>query len=374
MIKRIRRIIRNYRNLRGIVEENSQEIANLKAIVEEKNNQINNLETQINTGLGGVTRTFESFEYKSWQDKMLTNKIFYYENLRSKLKDYKKDFNPLVSIVIPVYNGANYLKCAIDSALNQTYKNIEIIVVNDGSTDNGETEKVAKSYGNKIRYIHKENGGVSSALNTGIKNMKGNYFAWLSHDDTYYSNHIEENINFLRYHSDDKIIPYSCFDFIDKDGKINMPMTIMAGIHIYNYKLTLYTNYSCVLRGEVNGGNVLIPREAFEECGYFQEGNKITQEKDMWARLIKKYKFINVPIITYSIRTHEKQVSNTAKNVIEETVKKVIEIVDNITEEEMIRESGSTAKFYFDLYVHYNNIGINELADEFYKRYKELTK
>ncbi|MDD4547058.1 MAG: glycosyltransferase family A protein, partial [Oscillospiraceae bacterium] len=93
--------------------------------------------------------------------------------------------NPLVSIVIPVYNGSNYLAEAVDSALAQTYKNIEIVVVNDGSNDEGATEKVAKSYGDKIRYFSKENGGVSSALNLGIENMKGDYFSWLSHDDLY---------------------------------------------------------------------------------------------------------------------------------------------------------------------------------------------
>ena len=80
-------------------------------------------------------------------------------------------FHPLVSIIIPVYNGANYMREAIDSALAQTYRNIEIIVVNDGSNDNGETERIALSYGDKIKYFHKENGGVSSALNLGIQNM-----------------------------------------------------------------------------------------------------------------------------------------------------------------------------------------------------------
>ena len=77
-------------------------------------------------------------------------------------------YEPLVSIVIPVYNGANYMRQAIDSALAQTYGNIEIIVVNDGSTDGGETERIALSYGDRIRYFRKENGGCASALNYGI--------------------------------------------------------------------------------------------------------------------------------------------------------------------------------------------------------------
>ena len=80
--------------------------------------------------------------------------------------------NYKVTIVIPVYNGSNFMKVAIDSAIAQTYDNKEILVINDGSTDNGETEKIALSYGNKIRYIKKENGGVATALNLAIKEMR----------------------------------------------------------------------------------------------------------------------------------------------------------------------------------------------------------
>ena len=102
--------------------------------------------------------------------------------------------SPFVSIVIPVYNGSNYLDEAINCALAQTYTNIEVLVVNDGSTDGGATREIALKYGDKIRYIEKENGGVSTALHTGIMNMKGDYFSWLSHDDIYQPKHIETQV------------------------------------------------------------------------------------------------------------------------------------------------------------------------------------
>src|SRR6185436_20245230 len=99
-------------------------------------------------------------------------------------------FLPKVSIVIPVYNGSNYLRTAVESALAQTYSNIEIIVVNDGSTDDGDTEAIALSYGGRIKYYCKPNGHVASALNFGIRHMSGEYFSWLSHDDLYKSDKI----------------------------------------------------------------------------------------------------------------------------------------------------------------------------------------
>ena len=83
---------------------------------------------------------------------------------------------PLVSIVIPVYNGGQYMREAIDSALGQTYPNCEVIVVNDGSKDDGQTEAIAMSYGDRIRYFSKPNGGCGSALNVGIANMRGVFF------------------------------------------------------------------------------------------------------------------------------------------------------------------------------------------------------
>ncbi len=89
---------------------------------------------------------------------------------------------PLVSIIIPCYRQAQYLKEAIDSALAQTCAAIEIIVVNDGSDD--DTEGVAKRYGTRIQYIYRANGGLPAARNTGIARARGTYLKFLDADDS----------------------------------------------------------------------------------------------------------------------------------------------------------------------------------------------
>jgi len=133
--------------------------------------------------------------------------------------------NPKISIVIPAYNAANYLSEAIDSALAQTYPNVEIIVVNDGSRDDGETEKIALSYGDQIRYFHKENGGSSSALNVGIANMTGEWFSWLSHDDLYTPEKLEKQVAYMNSLDIDeaelsKHVFFSASELIDANGKV----------------------------------------------------------------------------------------------------------------------------------------------------------
>src|ERR1043165_1771044 len=89
--------------------------------------------------------------------------------------------NPTVSVVMPVYNGENYLRLAIESVLSQTFQDFEIIVVDDGSKDT--TPQIAASFGDRVRYVRQENAGVAAAVNHGISLARGRYFAWLSHDD-----------------------------------------------------------------------------------------------------------------------------------------------------------------------------------------------
>jgi glycosyltransferase involved in cell wall biosynthesis len=199
----------------------------------------------------------------------------------------KNKFNPKVSIVIPVYNGSNYLKEAIDSALAQTYKNIEIIVVNDGSTDNGATEKIALSYGGKIRYFKKTNGGVATALNFGIEKMTGDYFSWLSHDDMYRPNKIEIQIRFLEQFKNRKIVLYSNYYIYDVsrnvETKVNIPTTEFENKPEY-----------LLFREALNGITLLVPRIAFDRCGVFNVNLRTTQDYDMWFKFMQDgYEFVH---------------------------------------------------------------------------------
>ncbi len=189
--------------------------------------------------------------------------------------------SPLVSIVIPVYNGANYLREAIESALAQTYKNIEIVVVNDGSRDDGATEAVALSYGEKIRYIKKENGGCSSALNTGIENMKGEYFSWLSHDDMYTPEKIACQVALITEENKDSIFMCNTA-FVDKDSNPLSRPTHPWGNGNFTAEHSLYNMFSG--KG-ISGCSLLIPRVLFEKSGIFRTDILYMQDYDMWYRL-----------------------------------------------------------------------------------------
>ena len=102
----------------------------------------------------------------------------------------------LISIIIPTYNYAEYIQKAIDSVLAQTYKNCEIIVVDDGSTDNTQ-EIIENKYKNKVRYYYQENKGAPAARNKGIKKSKGEYLSFLDADDYLTESSIENRLTVL---------------------------------------------------------------------------------------------------------------------------------------------------------------------------------
>lgn len=212
---------------------------------------------------------------------------------------------PLVSIIIPVYNGQEFIVNAIESALNQSYENIEVIVINDGSVD--DTEKAIEPYLERIRYFKKENGGVSSALNLGIKMMKGDYFSWLSHDDYYLPDKINTQINHLAKLEDKSVILFSDyfvlyeFNFLRFKRRIKLNHTLLIEKPIYS-----------LLRAQLNGITLLIPKKILDENGWFNETLKCLQDYDYWSRLILDYKFVHLQSCQSVTRIHKKQTSRTS--------------------------------------------------------------
>lgn len=200
-------------------------------------------------------------------------------------------FHPLVSIVIPVYNGANYLAEAIESAIAQSYDNIEILVINDGSNDDGVTEKIALSYGDRIRYFRKENGGVSSALNFGIREMRGDYFSWLSHDDRYLPRKVETQIEWLSRSEQKDVVLYGNIFLIDASGR-RIGRTKHRDIPTDRFREHLLMDHIA------NGCSMLIPRSVFSQGALFREDLHITQDIDLWFRLSDRYDFV---LITESL-------------------------------------------------------------------------
>ena len=225
-----------------------------------------------------------------------------------------------VSIVIPAYNASNYLAEAIDSALEQTYPNVEIIVVNDGSKDNGATERVALSYGDKIRYFYKENGGSSSAINLGIANMTGEWFSWLSHDDLYVPEKLEKQIAYIESMQLDvsdlsKHIFFSASELIDATGKVIRAFDEKQATTLAKKVASFPHNGYLIAEPAIynfHGCSCLIHKSAFEVVGNFDEKLRLLNDLDMWFRLYAAdYKVHYIPEPLVKGRMHAKQVSKS---------------------------------------------------------------
>lgn len=209
--------------------------------------------------------------------------------------------NPLVSLAIPVFNGANYMRFAIDSALAQTYANVEIIVVNDGSSDGGETEKIALSYGDRVRYFSKSNGGVASALNLALKESRGEYFCWLSHDDQYLPGKIEKEVEFIQTLPSSGAVVFCRHALIDHNGDFlqTLPPPPQFNPDTAAYQLLLFQWLHCC--------TILAPRSMYLEMGGFREDLPTTQDYDLLMKMGLRYPFFEVPEILLYARSHPEQ-------------------------------------------------------------------
>ncbi|MEY4278363.1 MAG: hypothetical protein RL377_367 [Bacteroidota bacterium] len=207
--------------------------------------------------------------------------------------------NPLISVLLPVYNAEQYLKQSLESILGQTYTNLEIIIINDGSSD--QSKEIINSYQDaRIVYIEQpHNKGLIACLNEGIQIAKGDYIIRMDADDIAFNNRIEKQINFLASNPSIAVVGSNAI-FIEDN--VNAP--------IANWDLDLKIKTSQEIRKTLLWENCLIHpsicmRSSIAKSFYYDKDQKNYEDFDLWLRIIAKnlnIAKINEPLLYYRVQ------------------------------------------------------------------------
>lgn len=206
-----------------------------------------------------------------------------------------------VSIILPTYNGSRYIRKSIESCLNQTYQNLELIIVDDGSTDN--TRKIIKSYNDKrIKYFrHEHNLGLAKALNTGFANAVGEYLTWTSDDNFYDVKAIEAMTRFLEGNSKIDFV-YTNYYTVDENGKILESITVDSP-KVLDIK-------DCI------GPCFLYKREIYEKIGEYDSNFILVEDYEYWLRVREQFRMQKLNEYLYFYRRHKESLSSQNKSAL----------------------------------------------------------
>jgi len=251
--------------------------------------------------------------------------------------------NDKVSVVIPVFNSEKFLRESIESILNQTYKNIEIISIDDGSTDN--SLDILEQYSNKITVIAQQNQGLSACLNTAIKKINGQWFKWFSPDDVLYPNTIEILLNEIKKLPKNTIV-YSNWELIDEKNKLVGKFSESD----YNNLDNIEFNVRLLDGQQINVNTTLIPTSIFDKGCLMQElKDPVAVDYDFFLRAGVLYgiHFHLIPQYLLRYRIHSSQLSH---NNIADSLSYLSEVRNQILSklEDSKREHYETALEEYD--------------------------
>ncbi len=209
----------------------------------------------------------------------------------------------MISVVIPIYNKALYIEKAINSVLSQSYKDYELIIVNDGSTDGSldVVEKIIENISTRIdiKVVNQENSGVSAARNRGVELAKGEYIAFLDADDWWDEDYLQKMYqlivdypNATLYGSSYKIVKHKK----SKVPNIGLPTDFQSGI--INY----FAAYAKTLVMPLSTSATIIKKSIFEELGGFNTNISLGEDFELWVRVALMYDvaYINKPLSYYN--------------------------------------------------------------------------
>ena len=210
---------------------------------------------------------------------------------------------PKVSVIIPTYNCAHYLGQAIESVIGQTFRDFDIIVLDDGSMDN--TSEVAGKYGSAIRYIRQANGGLPAARNRAIEASTGEFVALLDSDDWWEPTKLAEQVPLLE-DDPDAGLSYTDLRVVYDDGTVLPSFLLSRPLATSGYVFD-----RLLLSGFILPSTVLMRRTCFEQSGMFDESMRSHEDIDLWLRICRKWKAVLVP----KALTHRRQgLSNMTAN------------------------------------------------------------
>ena len=224
---------------------------------------------------------------------------------------------PLISIITPCYNSEKYLGRYFDYILKQTYKNIQIIIVNDGSTDG--TEKAIYSYQKQLEdmgivftYIFQENKGLGGAINTGLKAIKGEYFTWCDSDNFYNDQYVEKCVQFINAHPDCNIL--RCDGYVVSEDDLTKPIRRFSDGNTEKYKKDLFDN--AIFEKNFHFGCALLKTAAFDIINPNREIYESRQGQNWQLLLPMFYKYdanyIDDPLFYFVYR--KDSISNIASS------------------------------------------------------------
>lgn len=199
---------------------------------------------------------------------------------------------PRVSVVIAAYNGAAFLREAIDSALAQTYPNVEVIVVDDGSKD--QSGAIATSYGDQIRYYYQKNAGTAAARNTGIRIATGDLIALLDQDDRWLPHKLERQVPLFRAEPNVGLVHSGGRVFDSATGETTSTYSPKVSLDVHD-----------ILEWCVVGcATTVFPRRLVMELGMFDPTVPGADDWDMWIRIAAVSKVVGCPEVLVEIREH----------------------------------------------------------------------
>lgn len=197
----------------------------------------------------------------------------------------------MISVVIPLYNKALCIKRTIESVLQQSYQNFEIIVVDDGSSDDGATI-VREISDVRIKLVQKSNSGVSATRNRGIQEANGEYIAFLDGDDVWEKNHLEELHSLIKEYAPEAKVFATNFIRRFPDGDFFVNRTDLSRGIVHNY-------FKAYLKGTVvNSSCICVQREVLLSIGGFKTQYTMGEDLDLWSRLMRKHRLAYSPVAT----------------------------------------------------------------------------